>query len=306
MTVSRVLILGGTGFVGRHVCEALQRLGIAMTVPTRHPSSARRLAHLPLVTTVVANVNAPDALMQLVPGHDAVVNLVAILHGSRAAFERVHLTLAQRLAAACGAAGVRRVVHVSALGAHAHAPSNYQRSKAAGEEALRRGAKDHGWQLTVLRPSVIFGADDALLNQFALLQRWLPLLPLAGGNTRFQPVWVQDVAEAVTRLLRQPEVTPLVDAVGPETLTLAQLARVAGRASGHPRMVWPLPRWVGHAQAAMLAPLPGPPLISHDNVRSLAQDNVRDPQATHPDLHALGIEPVGVLAMASQLLRRHH
>jgi uncharacterized protein YbjT (DUF2867 family) len=198
------------------------------------------------------------------------------------------------------------VVHISALGAHAHAPSNYQRSKAAGEEALRRGAKDHGWQLAVLRPSVIFGADDALLNQFALLQRWLPLLPLAGGNTRFQPVWVQDVAEAVTRLLRQPQVTPLVDAVGPETLTLAQLARVAGRASGHPRMVWPLPRWVGHVQAAMLAPLPGPPLISHDNVRSLAQDNVRDPQATHPDLHALGIEPVGVLAMASQLLRHHH
>jgi uncharacterized protein YbjT (DUF2867 family) len=303
MTNARVLVLGGTGFVGRHLCEALQRLGVAITVPTRHPSTARRLAHLPLVTTLVADVHQPDALARLVPGHDAVVNLVAILHGSRAAFTQTHATLPQRLAQACSAAGVRRVVHVSALGADAQGPSNYQRSKAAGEAALQAAA-DGSWHLSVLRPSVIFGADDALLNQFAALQRLLPLLPLAGGNTRFQPVWVQDVTTAIVRLLQHPQPPALLDAVGPDVLTLAQLARLAGRASGHARPVWALPRWFGHVQAALLAPLPGPPLISHDNVRSLARNNVREAQAAHPDLSALGIRPASVRAMAQTLLRR--
>ena len=132
------------------------------------------------------------------------MNLVAILHGSEAAFEHVHVELPKKLARACAAAGVRRLVHVSALGAALDAPSMYQRSKARGEAALQAAAAAGTLDLTVLRPSVIFGAQDKFLNVFAQLQRVFPVMPLAGADTRFQPVWVEDVAEAVHALPAGP------------------------------------------------------------------------------------------------------
>jgi uncharacterized protein YbjT (DUF2867 family) len=147
------LILGGTGFVGRHVCEKLARLQSHVTVATRRTATARDLITLPLLQPVECDVHDEAALTRLVAGHDAVVNLVAILHGTEAAFQRAHVELPQKLARACAATGVRRVVHVSALGAAPDAASAYQRSKAAGEQALQAAAL----QLTVLRPSVIFG-----------------------------------------------------------------------------------------------------------------------------------------------------
>ena len=152
--MKRVLVLGGTGFVGRHVCEKASRLGCRLTVPTRKPGAGKLLLPLPWVDVEVADVHDEAALTRLVRGHDAVVNLVAILHGTRAQFERAHVALPQQLVQACKAAGVRRIVHVSALGigpeGGKEAPSNYLRSKTAGEAALRDSG-DSGLALTLLR-----------------------------------------------------------------------------------------------------------------------------------------------------------
>jgi uncharacterized protein YbjT (DUF2867 family) len=296
-----ILVLGGTGFVGSHVCEALQRAHCRMTVPTRHIKRAAHIAHLPLVTVVDTDVNDPDALTRLVAGHDAVVNLVAILHGSEQAFQAVHVDLPERLAQACEAAGVRRLVHVSALGASADGPSLYQRSKAAGESALRA----HTLDLTVLRPSVIFGAGDRFLNMFARLQTLLPVMPLAGAGTRFQPVWVQDVAAAVVHALVNPStIGQTVEAVGPDVFTLAELVRLSGQAVGHARPVVGLPNSLAMLQATLMSLMPGEPLMSADNVRSLSVDNVASPaEAGVPTLADWGMQPSSVAAILPTYLQ---
>jgi NADH dehydrogenase len=181
-------------------------------------------------------------LARWLAGADAVINLVAILHGSKAAFERVHVELPQRLGRLCRAAGVARVVHVSALGASATAPSMYQRSKAAGEAALREALPE----AVVLRPSVIFGADDSFINFFAKMQRVLPVVPLAAAEARFQPVWVNDVAAGIVHALdRVPPSAMTVECVGPQVFTLRELVQFAGRWSGHPRPVIGLPDGIG-------------------------------------------------------------
>jgi len=200
--MKRIVVLGGTGFVGRSVCEQLQadpRLsGGRIVVPSRRRERGKHLFPLPQVDVVQTDVNREADLVAIVQGADVVVNLVAILHGSPAAFEQAHVVLPQRLAAACRQAGVARIVHVSALGVPdqpGQAPSNYLRSKAQGEAALRGS----GVPCVILRPSVIFGEHDRFLNLFAGLQRLAPVMPLAGAHARFQPVWVEDVARAIVR-----------------------------------------------------------------------------------------------------------
>lgn len=298
-----ILVLGGTGFVGQHVCEALQRTHCRFTVPTRHIKRASHVAHLPLATVVDIDIHRPDALARLVAGHDAVVNLVAILHGSAKAFQAVHVDLPERLAQACETAGVRRLVHVSALGASATGPSLYQRSKAAGESALQA----HDLDLTVLRPSVIFGAGDRFLNLFARLQALLPVMPLAGATTRFQPVWVQDVANAVVHALHTPDtIGQTVEAVGPDVFTLAELVRLSGLATGHTRTVVGLPASLAMLQARLMSWLPGEPLMSVDNVRSLSVDNVASPvEAGTPTLTDWGMHPSSLRAVLPTYLCAH-
>lgn len=269
-----ILVLGGSGFVGRHVCEHLSRLGWRVTVPTRR-LPARSVQMLPGVSVVSANVHEPRELNALVRGHDAVVNLVAILHGNEAAFEQVHVTLPTLLAKACKAAGVRRVVHISALGADVHGPSMYQRSKARGELALMSAAQSSDLGLTILRPSVIFGTDDRFINLFAKLQSLFPIMPLAGSHTRFQPVWVHDVAQAVVRCLQDARtVGQGYEACGPEVLTLSELVQFAGQWVGHPRPVLPLPHAIGWLQALLMEIAPGPTLMSRDNLASMQVDNI--------------------------------
>jgi len=285
-TMTSVLVLGGSGFVGRHVCEALNRVGVNLTVPTRR-LPARSVQMLPRVSVVQANVHDPLQLAALVRGHDAVVNLVAILHGNRTAFEQVHVVLARSLAQSCIDEGVKRLVHVSALGADLHGPSLYQRSKAQGEAALQTGVV-HGLQLTVLRPSVIFGQDDAFMNLFAKLQAFAPLVPLAGAATRFQPVWVQDVARAIVQSLQQRHsIGRVYELVGPKVFTLQQLVEHAGAWSGHPRWVFGLPHPVAYVQALLMEWLPGPPLMSRDNLASMQSDNVASGHL--PGLRELGV-----------------
>jgi len=294
--MNRILVLGGTGFVGRSVCERLVERGAGsglVRVPTRRLIHGQRVRALPTVELVEADVHDAAQLQRLLNGVDAVINLVAILHGSVAAFERAHVTLPQTLARACKAAGVQRLVHVSALGVGPQAPSNYLRSKTQGEAALQAA----GLQLTMLRPSVVFGTEDKFLNVFASLQRLAPVLPLAGSSARFQPVWVEDVSGAIVQCLEQPAtIGQVIECCGPTEYTLSQLVRLAGRWSGHERPQISLPEFAGMAQALVMEMLPGEPLMSRDNVASMRQPNVAT--GTLPGLPSLGITPTALEAVA--------
>ena len=295
----KILLLGGTGFVGRSLCERLVAQGtdLRLTVATRRLANAKPVQFLPAVDPVECDVHDDAQLTRLVAGHDAVVNLIAILHGSAADFDKVHVQLARRLANACTRAGVPRLLHVSALGVGADAPSNYLRSKAAGEAALQAA----GLALSILRPSVIFGAGDRFLNLFAALQSVAPVMPLSGVDARFQPVWVQDVAEALLRCLERPEtIGQTYECAGPQVYTLRELVQLAGRLCGHERTVLPLPESAGRMQAGLMEMLPGTPLMSRDNILSMQVPNVAS--GTLPGLQALGIAPAALQAVAPQYL----
>lgn len=299
--VSKLLVLGGTGFVGSALCEQIvEHFGGAagrLTVPSRRPQRAKHLLTLPTIELASADVHDDAQLARLVACSDAVINLVAILHGSPQDFERVHVGLPRRLARACAAAGVRRVIHVSALGASASAPSHYLRSKAAGETALKYAGLD----LTLLRPSVIFGADDRFMNLFARLQGLLPVVPLAGAEARFQPVWVEDVAAAIVRCLDDDRtIGQVFECAGPTVYTLADLVRLAGRWSGHERRILPLPDALARLQARLMSLAPGEPLMSVDNLDSMRVPNVAS--GALPGLSELGITPATLEAIAPSYL----
>lgn len=284
-----VLVLGGSGFVGRALCEQLQRRGHSATVPTRRDRQWRGLGPLPAVTVLKGDVLSQAGLLEaLLPGHDAVVNLVGILQGGAADFERAHVQWPHRLGRACVAAGTARLVHVSALGVEAGeaSASQYLHSKARGEATLRA---IEGLQLTVLRPSVIFGARDRFLNLFASLQAALPLMPLAASGARLQPVWVEDVALALFQVLHDDDtIGHSYELAGPEVRTLSQLVRYAGQVAGCARVQLPLPGPLAWLQALVFEHLPGR-LLSRDNLRSLAVPNVASGHL--PGLDALGIAP---------------
>lgn len=306
--IQNVLVLGGSGFVGRHVCEKLVRRMCQVTVPTRRLRNAASVMTLPMLNVVEADVHDEAALRALVRGHDAVLSLVAILQGSAAAFERAHVELARKIARACQATGVRRVVHVSALGADLRnpegLPSNYLRSKSRAEQVLHQAGLD----LTLIRPSVIFGAEDRFLNTFADLQQVAPVVPLAGARARFQPVWVEDVASAVLACLdgahEHASIGQIYEACGPQVFTLQELVELAGRLGGanhgRGRPVIPLPDALARLQAIAMELMPGEPLLSRDNLDSMKVPNVAT--GHHPGIEALGITPASLLAIAPTYL----
>jgi NADH dehydrogenase len=306
--MKKIFVLGGTGFVGRQVCPQLLAAGWQVSVATRGAPPLQ-----PGLQGMQLDVHDEAALTRALAGQDAVLNLVAILHGDAAAFQRVHVALPQKLARACVAAGVRQLVHISALGANAQAPeappSLYLRSKSRGEAELMRAAVPDAFALTILRPSVIFGAEDKFLNVFAQLQKVLPFMPLAGAQARFQPVWVQDVASAVLRSLElgaaddgKPRVLELV---GPDIFTLKELVQLAARLSGvgggRGRPVLGLPRWLGRIQARLMELAPGEPVMSRDNLDSLLCDNVASGQFA--GLQSLGIAATALLPVAKSYLQ---
>lgn len=316
--MQNVFVLGGTGFVGAHVCEKLVQHGCQLTVPTRRWDKAHSILHLPQVDVLEMDVHDEAVLTRELAGHDAVVNLVAILHGNQAAFEETHVVLPQKLARACLANGVKQLVHVSALGADAQRPesrpSMYLRSKGQGEAVLLQavGTGVHAaFDLTVLRPSVIFGREDQFLNLFAKLQKVFPLMPLASANTRFQPVWVEDVATAVVRSLERAQdptapghVPRVLELCGPDVFTLRQLVQLAGRLSGvnrgRGRPVLGLPRWLGRLQAWLMELMPGAPLMSRDNLDSMRLDNIAT--GALPGLESLGIAAAALRPIAAGYL----
>lgn len=318
--MERILVLGGSGFVGTHVCEKLVRKEWHVTVPTRHAANAKKLLIYPFMDVLELDVHDEAALTRAVAGHDAVVNLVAILHGNQAAFDKVHVALPQKLARACIAGGVKKLVHISALGADAQhpeaAPSMYLRSKSQGEAVLMRAAGlgvQTAFDLTILRPSVMFGAEDKFLNLFAKLQKHLPIMPLAGAHARFQPVWVEDVASAVVRSLERggiesPHNAPhVLELCGPDVFTLQELVQLAARLSGvregRGRPVIALPRWLGRLQAMLMELAPGQPLMSRDNLDSMQRDNVAS--GTLPGLQSLGIVPAALRPIAQDYLTQN-
>ena len=295
------LLVGGSGFVGSAVAARLAKEGWALRVPTRREPNARHLILLPTAEVVVADVFDDAALDRLMAGVDAVVNMVGVLHSPPGdpygpAFARAHVELPKRLVAACARNGVPRLVHISALGADADGPSEYQRSKAAGE-AVIRGA-DAALEWTILRPSVIFGEGDSFLNLFARLAKLTPVLPLGGANTRFQPVWVEDVARVVgASLQRRESIGQCYTVAGPTVYTLEALVRYAGALGGRTPWVIPVSEKVAMLQARLLELAPNP-MMSRDNVCSMRVDNVAE-GAPLP----FGLTPTPLEAVAPEYLR---
>lgn len=295
MARDSVVVLGGSGFVGRHVVARLVAGARRVVVPTRRRESAKHLILLPTVEVIEADVHDPAALDELLRGAAAVVNLVGILDPVGGdSFERVHIELARKVVAACRKAGVPRLVHMSALGAAADAPSRYQRSKAEAEAIV--ATSNFAW--TVFRPSVIFGPGDRFLNTFARLSAALPIIVLAGAGARFQPIHVGDVAHCVVHALTTDlTVGARYDLCGPKAYTLRELVTYAGEITGAVRPVLALGPALSRLQAAALEILPGK-LMSRDNLRSMQVDNVC--ACAFPTV--FGIAPVALEAIAPQYL----
>lgn len=301
----KVVVIGGTGFIGSHLVARLAQEGMAIKVATRRASHAQHLIFLPRVEIIQADIHDDAALARLVVGADAVINLVGVLHSRRGdpygpEFKRAHVDLPRRIVDACATAGVPRYLHMSALGAAVDGPSMYQRSKAAGEAAARAHPEVAA---TIFRPSVVFGPGDNFLNMFASLQGKFPFIPLASADADFQPVYVGDVAEAFVSALRDPKTRHLVFQLGgPQIYTLADLVRLAGKYSGNVRPVFALPAALGRLQATLFEMLPGTPMMTRDNLDSMKEDNVLDPAIQESTAAALGIRPTALEAVAPRYL----
>jgi len=296
-----VLVIGGAGFVGRHVVAALAARGIRVTVPTRRRERARHLLLLPTVEVVETDINRPGELERLASGHDAAAFLPGVLHSRRGRpdergpndygpdFARVHVELAQAVVNACHTAGVRRLLHMSALGADPGAPSEYLRSKAIGERAALAAAD---LAVTVFQPSVIFGPEDSFLNLFALLARFLPVLAVPCPEAQFQPVYVRDVAQAFAAALDAHDaVGRCYPLGGPRRYRLRELVETVCALTGRRRLVLGLGKGLSRLQARLMELSPWP-LLTRDNLRSMEVPSVCD--APFP----FGIEPAALEAVA--------
>jgi uncharacterized protein YbjT (DUF2867 family) len=290
MRYQNILIVGGTGFIGTQVVARLAAQGRKILLVTRRYENAKHLISLPGVEVVEARLDTEKSIGELlVHGSsagkiDACINLVGILHGRAGKaqdpygpdFSRIHVELPQRLALACQEQGVKRLIHLSALGVNEGGkktlPSRYLRSKAAGEQVVRQTL---GLITTVIRSSVVFGENDNFLNMFARLQAVAPFVPLAGANARFQPVYVGDLADIIVATLEEPgAMNRIWEIAGPDVFTLKQLFQIMGRISGHQRLIVGLPLPLSYLQAFIMEWLPGPTVMSIDNLDSMSIDNV--------------------------------
>jgi NADH dehydrogenase len=299
-SISCIAIVGGSGFVGTEIVSRLAAAGHSLRVPSREWSRTQHLAPLPTVERLRLNVHDPAALGQLVAGCDVVINLVGILNErgrDGQGFLHAHTELTRKLIDACAANQVRKFVQMSALGADENGPSHYLRSKGLAETLVRAAPEHLDW--TLLRPSVIFGRGDSLLNRFATLLRlsggWMPL---ARAHARFAPVWVTDVARAF-ELSLSGELTrrQSFDLCGPRVMTLRELVEFTGHQIGVRSKVIPLPDSVGRAQAAIMDFIPGKP-FSTDNFNSLSLDNV----CHDPGMQRLGVQPTSLDTIAPTYL----
>lgn len=289
-----VCVLGGTGFVGTELVTRLARDGHWVRVPTRTMGNNDPLRVLDTVRLIRADVHDPRILARLFSGVDVVVNLIGILnqHG-RSTFKSVHVDLAGKVVAAARTAGVKRLLHMSSVGADAKAaPSKYLRTKGEAEARVRASAAPLGW--TIFRPSVIFGDGDSLTNRFARLLRLSGgFLPLARARARFAPVSVEDVAEAFRRAAyNRATIGQTYELCGPQVLTLEEVVRITAEVAGLRCSIVRLPDFVSFVQATVMNLLPGKP-FSLDNYRSLKIDAV----CSEDGCARLGIKPQPMLAV---------
>lgn len=302
-----VTIYGGSGFLGRHVVRAIARTGARMRIAVRRPELAGHLQPLGGVGQIVpvqANVRFPDSLLAAAEDADAVVNLVGILFAAgKQTFKAVQDEGARHVAEAAKAAGARALVHVSAIGANPNSKSIYARTKAAGEAAVTEtfpGA-------VIFRPSVVFGPEDEFFNRFAALARISPLLPLiGGGRTKFQPVFVGDVAQAIVAALEgRARPTEPYELGGPQIMTMREAMERVLAYTMRSRPLVPVPFWFAKLQGAFLQWLPKPPLTV-DQVRLLQTDNVVSEAAIKAGrtLDGLSIDPVAVASVVPDYLEQ--
>ncbi len=305
-----VTIFGGSGFVGRYVARRMAQAGWRVRVAVRRPNEAifvRTYGVPGQVEPIACNIRDDASVAAAMAGADAAVNCVGILAEAGAnRFEAVHAEGAGRIARAAAAAGVGRLVHVSAIGADPGSPSAYARSKAAGEAAVRAAFPG----AVILRPSIIFGPEDQFFNRFAAMTRTSPVLPVVGGTTRFQPVHVDDVAAAAERAIRTDVAPGVYELGGPETLSFAELMRRMLAEIRRRRIVLDLPFWVARPIATVLDGVQAATLglfhngmLTRDQLRNLARDNVVAPDAR--GLADLGIAPTPMSAVLPGYLWRH-
>jgi uncharacterized protein YbjT (DUF2867 family) len=299
-----ITVFGGTGFIGRHLVQRLAERGLRIKVPSRTPNRHRHLQPMASVGQIAlerVDLSSEAALRTFLAGSHYVVNLIAILHERRKGqFEATHVGLARRIATAAHAAGARRLVHISAIGADPRSSSAYARTKALGEAAVREVFP----QATILRPSVVFGPEDSFLNRFASMVRFLPALPLiGGGRTRFQPVYVGDVASAVVAALERDDAPGRTfELGGPRVYSFEELMRYLLEVVDRKRLLLPISFDLARLQGRILELLPEPPL-TRDQVELLKHDNVvGDDAATLSDL---GITPTPMELIAPQYLVRY-
>lgn len=304
MFPSPVTVFGGSGFIGRYVVKRLADAGVRVRVAVRRPDKAlflKPLGDVGQIIPVAANVAQPESVHRAIADSNAVVNLVGILFESAGRrFKSIHAEGAKTVAEASAKAGVKSLVHMSAIGADDHSPALYGRSKAAGEAASKAAFAG----VKIVRPSIVFGPEDDFFNRFGAMARVAPALPLiGGGDTRFQPVYVDDVAAAIVALLAQDDQIPKTYLLGgPEIKTFKDLLQLVLSYSGRKRLLLPIPTAIASAMASVTELLPVPPL-TRDQVAMLQADNVVTPG--YPTLKALGIEPQMMAAIVPPYMARY-
>ncbi len=294
-------VFGGSGFLGRQLVQRLAQRGYIVRVAGRDPVAARRLqtqGRVGQIVPLACSVTDAAAVARALEGAEVAVNLVGILYEGRAGdFDRLQGEAPGALAAAAKAAGVSHFVHVSAIGADAASPSLYARSKAAGEAGVRAAFPE----AVILRPSVVFGPEDGFFNRFAAMA-WLPAMPVVAGDTRFQPVYVGDVADAVMAAIERPDAAGRTfELGGPRVMTMREVLRFILDATRRRRPMLDMPMGFMRWQAGLLQRLPAPPL-TQDQLLLLERDNVVGEGM--PGLEALGIRPTSVEAVVPAYLKR--
>ena len=299
-----VTIFGGSGFLGRHVVRHFTRQGWQVRVAGRHPSKARYLQPLGDVGQIMpirGDLQDDELVAAAVDGAEVVINLCGILfERGRQSFEAVHHLGAERVAKAAASAGARSLVQISAIGADSASLSEYARSKAAGELAVQAAFPN----AVILRPSIVFGPDDDFFNRFAAMARLSPFLPLiGGGQTRFQPVYVGDVAQAIYQAAGDSTCFGRIyELGGPQVFTFAELLALMLRHIRRRRLLLPIPFWLAEIQARVLELLPVP-LLTRDQVQLLRYDNLAS--AAYPGLEELGVQPTAVEVVLPRYLDRY-
>ena len=295
-------VFGGSGFIGRYVVKRLAQRGYVVRVAVRDPEAAQFLKTTGTVGQIVplkAPVTDEAGVTRAVRGAELVVNLVGILAESGAAtFQAIHADGAGRVARLAAAAGVSRLVHLSSIGADPANPSRYGASKAAGEQAVRQGFPG----ATILRPSVIFGPEDNFFNRFAGMARMFPVMPVIAADTKLQPVFVGDVADAILAALTRPDALGgLYELGGPRVMTMRTLLNYIMKETGHQRPTIALSPCLARVQASILERLPGQ-LLTRDQLKMLARDNVV--ASGMPGLESLDIVATPIELIVPFYLRR--